>query len=36
MRIIPIFVDLEKAIVYNEIPWLDGIAFEKCILSLLT
>ena len=27
--IIPIFVDLEKAIVYNEIPWLDGIAFEK-------
>ena len=29
MRIIPIFVDLEKAIVYNEIPWLDGIAFEK-------
>ena len=27
--IIPIFVDLKKVIVYNKIPWLNKIAFEK-------
>ena len=27
--ILPIFVNVEKNIVYNKIPWLEGIAFEK-------
>lgn len=27
--ILPIFVNLKKEVVYNKIPWLDGVAFEQ-------
>ena len=29
--ILPIFVNLKKEVVYNKIPWLDGVAFEQMV-----